>query len=145
MADDSATTGDDATWHEFAFDFTARYRPLLLAWGVTPATARVVVGGRGGPLRTRFGPWLLDTSLDNVAEVSEAGPYRAHRVIGPRLSLADRGVTFGTSTDAGVCIRFHEPVGALFGRRFVRHPGMTVTVEDPTGFAQLIRVRAGLV
>ena len=91
-----------------------------------------------------FGPWLLDTSLDNVAEVTVDGPYRAWRVIGPHLSLADRGVTFGTRTAAGVCVRFREPVGAQFRRRMVRHPGMTVTVQDPTGFAQVVRVRAGL-
>ncbi|MBS3941811.1 MAG: hypothetical protein KG028_12710 [Actinobacteria bacterium] len=137
---------DTGSWQTFEFAFAAAYRPVLLAFGVTPATAKVVVGPReqGGALRTRFGPWLLDTMLDNVAEVGVGGPYRAHRVIGPRLSLADRGVTFGTSTDAGVCVRFHEPVGVLFGRRLVRHPGMTVTVQDPDGFAHLVRTRAGL-
>lgn len=137
---------DTAGWQTFEFAFARRYRPVLLAWGVTPATARVVVGGSGAGavLRTRFGPFLLDTTVDNVAEVTVGGPYRPHRVIGPRLSLADRGVTFGTTAAAGVCVRFHDPVGALFGRRFVRHPGMTVTVRDPDGFARTLRAQAGL-
>ncbi|HSK25012.1 MAG TPA: hypothetical protein VK906_17640 [Egicoccus sp.] len=137
---------DTAAWQTFAFAFAARYRPVLLAFGVTPSTARVVVGPPepGAVLRARFGPFLLDTTLDNVADVTVGGPYRPHRVIGPRLSLADRGVTFGTSVSAGVCVRFHEPVGALFGHRFVRHPGMTVTVQDPDGFARVVRARAGL-
>lgn len=135
----------DGTLQAFGFDFEPRYRPVLLPWGVTPATATAVVGrGEGGRvLRVRFGPWLVDTTLDNVADVTLDGPYRAYRVIGPHVSMADRGVTFGTNTRAGVCMRFHEPVGALFGRH-LRHPGLTITVEDPTGFAQLVRVRAGL-
>lgn len=138
--------GDDAVLQEFDFAFDRRYRPVLLAFGVTSATARVVVGGRpgAGVLRARFGPWWLETTLDNVAEVTLGGPYRPHRVIGPHLSLADRGVTFGTNTRVGACVRFHEPVGALAGRRALRHPGMTVTLRDASGFAQLVRVRAGL-
>lgn len=136
---------DTDGWQAFAFEFDARYRPFLLAFGVTPPTAKVVVGPpTGGVLRTRFGPWLLDTTVDNVADVTVGGPYRPYRVIGPHLSLADRGVTFGTTTEAGVCVSFHEPVGALFGNRFVRHPGMTVTVQDPNGLAGLLRVRAGM-
>ncbi|MFA9445940.1 hypothetical protein [Egicoccus sp. AB-alg6-2] len=129
----------------FDFEFDRRYQPLLRLAGVTPSTAQVVVGrGPQGVLRARFGPWLLTTTLDNVADVTVGGPYRAHRVVGPHLSLADRGVTFGTNTRAGVCVRFHEPVGALAGRDRLPHPGMTVTVADPNGFAQLLRVRAGL-
>ena len=56
------------------------------------------------------------------------------KTAGPaRLSLADRGLTFATNPDAGLCIRFAEPVAAFdpFGR--IRHPGITVTVERLDG------------
>ncbi|WP_130650178.1 hypothetical protein [Egicoccus halophilus] len=125
-----------------AFDFEPRYRPLLRLLGVRPETAQVVVGAQ--VLRVRFGLWWLETTLDNVTDVTLTGPFRAIKAIGPHLSLADRGVTFGTTTRAGVCLTFREPVGALAGRRWLRHPGATLTVQDPSGFAQLVRVRAGL-
>jgi hypothetical protein len=127
---------------EFAFAFDPRYRAPLAVLGVRPQTATVVAGR--DVLRVRFGPWFLDTTLDNVADVVVDGPYRPYRVIGPHLSLADRGVTFGTNADAGVCVSFHEPVGALAGRRRLQHPNLTVTVVDPAGLAQLLRVRADL-
>ena len=125
----------------FPFDFDPRVRSLLRLIGVTPSTALAVVGRE--VLRVRFGPYLLDTTLDNVADVTVTGPYRAYRAIGPRLSLADRGVTFGTNARSGVCVRFRAPVGALAGARRLRHPGMTVTLADPHGFADLVRTRAG--
>ncbi|MFA9429543.1 hypothetical protein [Egicoccus sp. AB-alg2] len=133
---------EQGTMQAFEFDFDGRYRPLLRLLGVTPATAQVVVGA--GVLRARFGPWLLDTTVDNIRDVTVTGPFTPLKVIGPHLSLADRGVTFGTNARTGVCVQFDEPVGALAGHRVLRHTGMTVTVQDPTGFAQLLRVRAGL-
>jgi hypothetical protein len=52
------------------------------------------------------------------------------------LSLADRGLTFGSSTRGGVCIQFRRPVGVLAGR-LLAHPALTVTVDRP---AELIRL-----
>ena len=45
-----------------------------------------------------FGPWVCRTAPSNVRAVSLTGPYRWYRAIGPRLSLADHGLTFGTTT-----------------------------------------------
>jgi hypothetical protein len=126
----------------FGFAFDPRFRAPLRLAGVRPATAAVVVGP--SDLRIRFGPWLLATPLDNISGVEVSGPYAWYRVIGPRLSLADRGVTFGTNTRRGVCVRFHEPVGALAGRDRLRHPGATVTVADVDGLVSAIAaVRGG--
>jgi hypothetical protein len=78
-----------------------------------------------------FGPWRLTTTTGNIAGARTTGPYAAWRVIGARLSWADRGLTFGTSTRAGVCIGFHEPVPGIEPTGLVRHPSLTVTVADP--------------
>jgi len=113
----------------FEFAFLDRYRLPLSLLGIRPRTACVVVDEDG--LTIRFGPWRLHSSLDNVRYARRTGPYRDWRVIGPRLSLADRGVTFGTTSAAGVCIRFVTGVPALLPVRWPRHSAATVTVADP--------------
>ena len=116
----------------FGFLHDPRFaRPLALA-GLTPATCWVEVDET--TLEVRFGRWGLRTPRDNIAGVEVTGPYRWYRAIGLRLSLADHGVTFGTSAHGGACVRFHEPVPLLLGKR-VPHPGATVTVADPHGLA----------
>lgn len=112
----------------FTFAFDRRFRPLLALVGVLPQTAWVGVDAQY--LTVGFGPWRLRTPRDNVVEAHRAGPYRWWRIIGLRLSLADRGITFGTGTAAGVCVRFAEPVSGVIGR-WARHPAVTVTVADP--------------
>ncbi|HUR76859.1 MAG TPA: hypothetical protein VMZ22_02850 [Acidimicrobiales bacterium] len=90
-------------------------------------------------LEIRFGPWQLKTSLDNIESVQESGPFKWWKVIGgPRLSLLDRGITFATSAQGGVCIRFCEPVPGLEPRGVIRHPGATVTVDDPEALVRFI-------
>jgi hypothetical protein len=110
--------------------------------GVKPDNSFVEVGDDS--LLCRFGPWSLETPLSNITCVSETGPYRAYRAIGPRGSFADRGVTFGTTTRGGVCIEFEEPVPALLPGGFVRHPGATVTVVDTGGLRDLLVQRCSL-
>lgn len=99
---------------------------------------RAVVEVNDLALSVRFGPFLTTSPWDNVRDVTPTGPYAWFRVIGPRLSLKDRGVTYGTATDAGVCVTFHRPVPGLFGARRV-HPGVTVTVEDPDALVAAVR------
>ena len=122
------------TTQRFDFAFDPRYRAAGLPFGVTPGRAWVEVGD--GRLRARFGPWRLDTPLDNVAEVSVSGGYGFLKTAGPaHLSLTDKGVTFATNGDRGVCVRFHEPVQALDRSGRLLHPGATFTVADVDGFA----------
>jgi len=127
---------------QFVFEFEPRYRPLLALLGVTPGTATVTLDEER--LVARFGPWSCATPIGNVREVCTTGPYRGYRAIGPRGSMADRGLTFGSTTAGGVCMLFREPVTGLdpFGR--MRHPGLTVTVADRERFAASLRSRAGL-
>lgn len=128
----------DVTTRRFDFAFDPRYRVAGLPFGITPATTSVEVGD--GRLRVRFGPWRLDTTLENVSEVSTTGGYAFLRTAGPaHLSLTDRGVTFATNGERGVCVRFHEPVRAIDWTGRVRHPGATLTVADVDGLVAALR------
>ncbi|MFI6290396.1 hypothetical protein ACIBEJ_02360 [Nonomuraea sp. NPDC050790] len=118
----------------FDFAFDDRYRWPLWLLGIRPGNCAVMVTERG--VRARFGPWELVTDLPNLAGAELSGPYAAIKAIGPRISLADRGLTFGTNTRQGVCLRFHHPVNGGEPIGLMRHPGLTVTVADP---AALIR------
>jgi hypothetical protein len=117
--------------YPFSVDPTWRL-PLRLI-GVRPSSAYVEVNDE---LMVRFGPWTLRTPMSNVAGATVTGPFSAWRVLGPHLSLADRGVTFGTNSRQGVCIRFHTPVSALAPGKVLTHPGVTVTVADSEGLAE---------
>ena len=127
------------TGERFAFRHDARFAVPLRLLGVRPATCWVHLDDE--QFSARFGPWSLDTPVTNLADACLTGPYRWWRAIGPRGSMADRGATFGTSTRGGVCVTFHEPVGALLGERRFRHPGLTVTVADPEGLLAAVRRR----
>lgn len=116
----------------FTFRFSRLYLAAGLAFGVTPATTGVEVGG--GQLLVRFGPWKVQTAARNVAGSEVTGPYSAWKTLGPaHLSLADRGLTCATNQQRGLCVRFFEPVTGIepFGR--IRHPALTVTVDDIDG------------
>ncbi|WP_203596802.1 hypothetical protein [Actinomadura bangladeshensis] len=121
----------------FEFGFDRRMaRPLSLL-GVRPNTCHLTLGS--SRLEVRFGPWTVRTTLDNVAGAEITGPYSAWKVIGARMSLADRGLTFGTSTEQGVCIRFHRPVRGLEPAGLLRHPGLTITLADPSTVARRLQ------
>jgi hypothetical protein len=121
----------------FRFSFSPAYRLASLFFGVTPGNARVDVGD--GRLRARFGFWSVETSLDNVMGAAVTGPYGRLRTMGPaHLSMVDRGLTFATNGQRGLCIRFREPVPGLEPTGRLRHPGLTVTVDDVEGLAQAL-------
>lgn len=113
----------------FPFAFSLLARALLRVLAVRPGSCELRVGD--DTLGVRFGPWRLSTPLGNIDTAEITGPYRAWKVLGPRLSLADRGLTFGTNAVAGVCIGFHRPVPGLEPTGRLRHPTLTVTVADP--------------
>lgn len=126
----------------FAFEFQKRYLPMLAAIGVTPKTTSVQVGP--DEIVAKFGPWTSRSDLSNITCVIVTGPYKAHRAIGARGSFADGGATFGTTTAGGVCMEFRRPVGALDLTKHLKHKGLTLTVQDPEGFAEYLREAVGL-
>ena len=93
-------------------------------------------------VHVEFGPWRMTIGWSNVAGAEVSGPYRWWKVIGARLSLKDRGVTFGTNPSHGVCIRLRQPQPALAPTKLLRHPGVTLTVVDPYKVAKVVRRRA---
>jgi Protein of unknown function (DUF2795) len=134
----SEPDGRPAPVQRFRFHFDWRYRLAALPLAITPDTAYVEVDRRGEPvLRARFGTWLLETPCANVVDTTPTGPYSLLKTIGPpHLSLSDRGVTFATNGGSGLCICFRTPVGAIDPLGVVRHPALTVTVDDVDGLAR---------
>ena len=121
----------------FPFAVDPTMAPFARIFGVTEDNAWVEVTGT--ELVAKFGPWVLRTPRSNVAGAEVTGPYAWAKVVGgPRLSFRDRGITFATSTQRGVCIRFDQPVGGLLPAPFLRHPGLTVTPDDPEGLVQAL-------
>jgi hypothetical protein len=134
-----AEVGRSRRVDRFPFRFHPLLAPAALAVGVTPFTAHVDVDDE---LHVRFGPWSLRTPLSNVTDVRRTGPYAWWKVVGPaRVSAADRGVTFATTNEAGVCVRFREPVPAALPGGVLRHPGATVTVARPDELVELLATR----
>ncbi|MDX6287947.1 MAG: hypothetical protein QOG53_3432 [Frankiales bacterium] len=121
---------------EYPFKFDSKYRPLLRGFGVTPTNSRITVAD--GELDVRFGPWHLRTPVSNIAGTQRSGPYKAYKAIGVRGSLADSGVTFGTTTDGGLCVLFKERVPGMLPFGLRKHEGMTVTPEDIEGLEQAL-------
>ena len=66
---------------------------------------------------------------------------RSSRRQGRREGITDRGLTFASNGDRGVCITFHSPVPGIdpFGR--IRHPGLTLTVLDVDRLAEALALR----
>jgi hypothetical protein len=123
----------------FGFEFEERYRWMLALIGVKPSNSEVVIDG--DEMRVRFGPWKLHTPLSNVVGFETSGPYKWYRAIGARGSFKDRGLTFGSTTTGGICVKFAEPISALVPGDVMPHPGMTVTVTDVEGLAAALRER----
>ena len=121
----------------FPFRFDPRYRLLAAPFGISPSRAEVRLGD--GRLVARFGPWTVSTPLTNVAGAEVTGPYGLVKTAGPaHLSFADRGLTFASNGDRGVCIRFREPVPGISPTRQPLHPALTVTVADVEGLHRAV-------
>jgi hypothetical protein len=124
----------------FDFRFSDAYRAPALLFGVTRATSGVVLDD--GELRIRFGPWFVRTALRNVTGSQITGPYGFVKTVGPaHLSFADRGLTLATNGDRGLCIGFDRPVAGIDPLSMIRHPAVTVTVEEPEELAAALEER----
>jgi hypothetical protein len=122
----------------FGFQFSTMYRLAALPFGVTPSSCAVRCGIDS--FDARFGPWCVRTTPDNIADVSITGPYTFVKTAGPaHLSFSDRGLTFATNGDRGVCIQFLVPVAGIEPTGRLRHPNLTVTVDDCDGLVSALR------
>lgn len=116
----------------FRFRFADSYRAPALVFGVTPKRAWVAVGV--DELDAHFGPWRVSTPLANIAGVEVTGPYAFAKTAGPaRLAITDRGLTFATNGERGLCLSFRSPVSGIDPLGLIRHPSLTVTVLDIEG------------
>ncbi|VVJ18650.1 Uncharacterised protein [Amycolatopsis camponoti] len=131
--DPAATEPAVVVHYRLRAEFAVGFPPLRRALGHRSGLELDADG-----LRVRLGPWFVSTPLSNVAGAEASGPYHPLRGLGVRLSLADHGLTFGTTTEGGVCVRFHEPVPGIDPWGLIRHPGLTVTVAEPDLVAEAI-------
>lgn len=116
----------------FPFRFDPAYRRLARLFGVTPERAWVELSDTD--FEAHFGPWRVRTPLSNIASAEATGPYSFLKTAGPaRLGVTDRGLTFATNGDRGVCVTFHSPVRGIDRAGRIRHPELTVTVLDVDG------------
>jgi hypothetical protein len=125
----------------FSFRFDPRYATASRPFLIRPERAWVEVGD--GWLRSRFGPWSLETPLSNIARVDVTGPYLFVKTAGPaRLGVTDVGLTFATNGDRGVLITFKDKVQGAGPYRPLKHPELTVTVEDIDGLVAALSARS---
>lgn len=89
--------------------------------------------------RATFGRATLETPIANVTGAHSTLDYQWFKAIGMRLSFADDGLTFGTSTHGGVCVHFDSRVRRVIGMR--DHSALTVTVDDLDGLVAAIEDR----
>ena len=120
--------------HCFPYRCDGRFAPIWRLAGVRPGRDGVTV--HDDKLCATYGRLRLETPIENVAGGHITDGYRWWTAVGPRLSLADSGLTFGTNADRGVCIHFHQPVRRVIG--FRDHAALTVTVDDCEGLLDVI-------
>ena len=104
---------------------------------MTPERAWVDLGEE--ELEARYGRWRVRTPVSNIAGCRGDRAVSFLKTAGPaRLAITDRGLTFASNGDRGVCITFHSPVLGIdpFGR--IRHPELTVTVLDVDGLVEAL-------
>ena len=112
----------------FAFDLP--HELAARAFGVNRRNAYVELDDER--FFARLGPWTVDTDRANIRGAGVTGPYSFLKTAGPaHLSMVDRGLTFATNGRSGVCLEFRVPVRGMDPLGVLRHPGLTVTVQDP--------------
>lgn len=120
----------------FPYRFDKRFAPMWLSAGAFPGRDGVTITDDGRFVAT-YGLLRVDTPLENISESHVAGPYRWWTAVGPRLSFADDGLTFGTNATSGLCIHFRDKIRRVIG--FSDHSALTVTVADPHALAAALQ------
>lgn len=128
-------SSSDEPGRHFPYRYEPRLAPLWLPFR-WPGRQGVTLTDDGRFL-ARYGPLQVDAPLSQVREAHVTGPYRWWTAVGPRLSFADDGLTFGTNARAGVCIHFEPSIHRVIG--FNDHSALTVTVADPEALAAALQ------
>ncbi|MGB9308401.1 MAG: hypothetical protein WCB92_33370 [Mycobacterium sp.] len=119
----------------FPYRYDPRFAPIWLPFR-WPGEQGVTLTD-DGRFVARYGVLHVDAPLSSVRDAHVAGPYRWWTAVGPRLSLADDGLTFGTNAQAGVCVHFEPPIRRVIGLR--DHSALTVTVADTAGLVAALK------
>ena len=120
------------TTGRFEFRFEPLLRPFAALATVLPGSAHVDVDEE--QVAVRFGLWRMAFPRAEVVGVETTGDYWLPKVAGPpHISFVDRGITFATNRQQGLCIRLAQPQPGPYP--WLRHPAVTVTVADPDGLA----------
>ena len=114
----------------FPYAFDSRFTPVFVSLGVQASRHGVTLTEDGRFVAT-YGLFRVDTPLGNIADAHITGGYRWWSAVGVRLSFVDDGLTFGTNTDAGVCVHFRRKIRPVLG--FREHSALTVSVADVEG------------
>jgi hypothetical protein len=124
----------DKQRQHFPYRYDPRLAPMWLPFRAFPTQGVTVT--EDDRLVARYGPFRVDAPLSTVQDAHITGPYRWWTAVGPRLSMVDDGLTFGTNADAGVCIHFEPAIHRVLGLR--DHSALTVTVADTQGLVAAI-------
>lgn len=119
----------------FPYRYDRRLAPFWLPFRVWSRAQGVTLDD--SRFMARYGPFRVDVPLRQVGDAHITGPYRWWTAVGPRLSMADDGLTFGTNATAGVCIHFEPRIRRVIGLR--DHSALTVTVADPDGLLRALQ------
>ncbi len=117
----------------FDYELDPRFKVIWWPLGVRAGQGVTIGDDR---LTARYGLFELNTPLDNVVGGHITEDYRWYTAIGVRLSFADDGLTFGTTTRRGVCIHFSDRVSGVIPTK--SHSALTVTLADCDGLVDVI-------
>lgn len=121
----------------FPYRFDPRYRGIWWPLGAREGVDGVTL--TDDRFSATYGRKRLETPIANITGAHITRDYAWWKAVGMRLSFADDGLTFGTSTHGGVCVHFDEPVRRVIGPR--DHSAVTVTVADLDGLVDALMER----
>jgi hypothetical protein len=121
----------------FPYLFDQRFRWIWWPLGARPGVDGVTLTTEATFVAT-FGRFRVETPLSNIKDATSTGPYRWWKAVGIRGSLADSGITFGTTPRGGVCVLFERRIPRVIPPN-ESHSGLTVTVADRSGLVEALK------